>query len=86
MPQTLVLQQKEIEGYEKTVRFSGFRLRVAFIICTNQFAPPKNGHESLKYVTGLPFQMFRWFQNVSLERPEKSYYIYFPSRIPRNIF
>ena len=35
---------------------------VAFIICTNQFASPKSGHESLKYSTGLPFQTFRLFQ------------------------
>ena len=36
--------------------------RVAFIICTNQFPSPKNGHESLK--AGLPFQTFRLFPKV----------------------
>ena len=36
--------------------------RFVFIICTNQFPSPKNGHESLK--TGLPFQTFRLFPKV----------------------
>ena len=53
------------------LRFSGFRLRVAFIICTNQFASPKNGHESLKYSTGLPFQTFRLFQKFFTGKTRK---------------
>ena len=62
LKQKAVWLSLRIEQMVKTVRFSGFRLRVAFIICTNQFTSPKNGHENLKYVTGLPFQTFRWFQ------------------------